>query len=143
MANVKPTYEDLDDFTVKATKLVKKYPEIFDHIEAEKIKCKAINNKSKPEKKGHWELKALPEYAIPDCPYAYYVIVHLSDWVELPEKIQNRLVADVLFAIPDEEGKVRAFDLRAWSPMIRAFGVDYMDDDKGEDPLADEVKWIL
>jgi len=143
MPNVRPTYEDVEEFADIVKKLIEKYPEVFEHIDPERVTCKAVNNKKKPDKRGAWDLKAIPEYAVDDCKFSYYTIVFLDFWSELPEKIKNRLVADVLFAIPDEEGKVKTFDFRAHSPMIRAFGMDYLEDEDGDDPLEDEVKWIL
>ena len=140
---VKPTYEDVEEFPGIIEKLVEKYPEVFDHIDPERVACKAINNKKKPAKRLAWEIKAIPEYAINDCKYSYYVIVYLDYWNELPEKIKNRLVADVLFAIPDEEGKVKTFDFRAYNPIVRAFGIDYLEDESGDDPLEDDIAWVL
>ena len=116
---------------------------VFEHVDPDRIACKAVNNKKKPDKKNSWEVKAIPEYAVDDCKYSYYVIIFLSDWTEMSEKIQNRLVTDVLFTIPDEEGKVKTFDFRAHSPMVRAFGMDYLEDEDGDDPLTDEVQWVL
>lgn len=142
MAKVKPTYEDVDEFTDIATKLIRKYPDKFDHVDIDRVKCRAINNKARTEKGKYWELKAIPEYALPDCPYSYYVIIFLQDWVEMLDKIRNRLVCDVLWSIPDEEGKVKSFDLKAHAPMIRAMGVDFMEDDNGPDPLVDNINWV-
>lgn len=143
MPQVKPTFEPVAEFTDIAKKIVDKYSDVFASVDVENIKCLAINNKTRSEKKGLWDIKAIPEYALPDCPFAYYVIIYLDDWTEMPDKIKNRLVADVLFAIPEDKGKTKTYDLRAHSPMIRAFGVDFMDSEDGDDPLANEVKWIL
>jgi hypothetical protein len=142
MAKVKPTYEDVAEFADISTKLISKYPDKFEHVDIDRVKCRAINNKDRAEKGKYWELKAIPEFALPDCPYSYYVIIFLKDWVEFSDKIKNRLVCDILWSIPDEEGKVKSFDLRAHAPMVRAMGVDFMEDDNGLDPLIDDINWI-
>ena len=143
MAQVKPTYEEVTEFSDIAEKLVQKYPDLYSHIDSNIIKCLAINNKERPDSRKLWEIKALPEYALPDCPYAYYAIIYLHDWSEMTEKIRNRLIATILYAIPDEEGKVRPFDYRNFGPMVRTLGIDYLEDEEGPDPLTEDVEWTV
>jgi len=143
MPNIKPTYEEVKEFNEKANKLVQKYPDLYSHVDADAVKCLAINNKDRSEKGRLWEIKAIPEYALPDCAFSYYVIIFLKDWVEMPEKIKNRMVAAIMYAIPDEEGKIRTFDLRDFGPMVRTFGVDYLENEDGQDPVEDDVRWIV
>jgi len=143
MAKVKATYEDVPDFSDIATKLIAKYPDHFEHVDINKVKCRAINNKDRTEKGKYWDLKAIPEFALPDCDYSYYVIIFLPDWVDMTDKLRNRMVCDVMWSIPDEEGKVKSFDLKAHAPMVRSMGVDFMEDDNGPDPLVDDIKWIV
>jgi len=140
---IKPTYEEVKEFSDTGNKLIQKYPDLYSHVDMDVVKCLAINNKERTEKGRLWEIKAIPEYALPDCPYAYYVILYLQDWVEMSDKIKNRLVASILYAIPDEEGKVRTFDLKDFGPMIRTLGVDYLENEDGPDPVEDDVRWIV
>jgi len=141
MAQVKATYEDCKDAEEVAKKLIDKYPDFYGHIDMDKIKCLAINNKDRGEGKKMWDVRAIPDFALQDCPYTHYIVIFLSDWVEMSSKLRNLLLADILFSIPDEEGKVKSYDLKGYSPMFRTFGPDFMEDDTVQDPLADDVKW--
>ena len=143
MAQVKCTYDNVDEFAEKANKLLKKYPDFFGDVDVSRIKCLAINNKERSERKKLWEMRAIPDFAQPDCPYSYYAIVYLNDWTEMPEKIKNRLVATLLYAVLEEECKVKPFDMRDYGPIVRTLGTDYLEDEKGLDPLTEDVKWVV
>jgi len=142
MAQVKPTFEEVEDFKDIAKKIIEKYPDYFGHIDMEKIKCLAINNKDRADGKKLWEVKAIPDFALNDCKYTHYVVIYLSDWVSFTEKLKARMICDILFAIPDESGKVRSFDLKGFTPIIRIFGTNYMDEDSGPDPLNEDINWM-
>lgn len=140
---IKSTFENIDEFAVIAKKLLQKYPDFFGSIDLERVKCLAINNKQRSEKKKLWEMKAIPDFALPDCAYSYYGIIFLDDWTEMPDKIKHRLIATMLYAVAEEEGKVKPFDLKDYGPFVRTLGTDYLDSEDGQDPLTEDVKWVI
>jgi len=144
MAQVKPSYEELSEFNTIAAKLVEKFPNVYKGVDLDVIKAVAVNNKERSEKRRPWEIISAKDPLSMFCSCNYCVVVYLSDWVEMGETVKNRLVADVLFAIPDDgDGGVNPFDLKAYSPMIKTFGVDYLESDEGLDPLAEGFEWTM
>jgi hypothetical protein len=146
MAQTKPEYAECTEFGNYASQLVSKFPEVFGALDVSKVKCVAITNKDRSEKKNLWEVKAVPYPIRMDCPYAYYVVIFMKDWTEMDESHKAALVAETLHAIPsseDEEGKTNPFDLKDYGNMIRTLGVDYMEKDGIPNLIKDDVKWVL
>jgi len=146
MPQIKPEYEEVTEFPMMASKLVKKYPEVFDDLDINSIRCVAITNKERSSKKRRWEVKAVSMPIKMDCAYSYYIIIYNSDWTEMEEKNQVMLVAAALLAIPtdsSEEGKTNPFDLKDFDLMIRTFGVGYLDNDKIPNLINENVNWQL
>lgn len=143
MPQIKPEYEELDEFVTIANKLVKKYPDVFFGLDIAQVKCVSITNKNRGKKKHLWEVKSVPMPIRLDCPYRYYVILFRADWDEMEEKHKYLLVADALLTIPTEEDKetLNNFDLNDFDVMVRTFGVDYLQKDGVPDILKDEVVW--
>lgn len=146
MPNIRPEYEQVNEFPSIASSLVAKYPDIFPGVEIDKMRCVAITNKERGEDKKLWEIRAVPMPIRMDCPYAYYVILFMSDWVNLSTKHRQLLVSDILCAIPadGEEGKIIQPDMKDFAVMLRTFGVDYLQKPADEltDLINDTVKWI-
>ena len=144
MAQAKPTYEELSEFATIAAKLVEKFPDIYKGVDLDGVKAVAINNKERSEKRRPWEIIPAKDPLSMFCSCSYCVVIYLSDWVEMGETVKNRLVADVLFAFPDDkDGGVNPFDLKAYSPMIKTFGVGFLDSEEGLDPLEEGFEWTL
>jgi len=79
-----------------------------------------------------------------DCPYAYYLVIFMSDWNEMAEKHRKLLVASALLSIPtdeDKEGQVNQFDLKDFDIMVRTFGIDYLIKDDVPDLIKEDIKW--
>ena len=142
MAQIKPTYEELQEVVDIAKKLVDKYPEQFGGIDTSLIKCLAINNKERSEKKRMWEIKAVQAPISEDFnEFLYYITVYMNDWVELSEAQKSLLVADALHALPvDGEEKLNTFDVKGYRRMLATFGLDFMDDPMCPDLLKDDAK---
>ena len=141
---IKAEYEEVQDFATIANKLVQKYPGIFFELDVNKVKCVGIVNKERSSRKKMWEVKAVPMPISMDCPYSYYIIVHLSDWTEMEDKHKYLLIADALLAIPtneENEGKVNGFDLKDYDVMIRTFGVDYLEKTSVPDIIKNNIEW--
>jgi len=142
---IKPEYEIVDEFTQHANSLKTRFPEIFDGIDVDKLKCVSITNKDRAQsKKKLWSILPVKMPIRMDCPYSYYVILFAQDWEELNDKMRLLLVADVLQSIPsdDDEGKVLSPDMHEYSVMLRTFGVDFMDDESRVPHLIkDKVVW--
>ncbi|NJL70105.1 MAG: hypothetical protein HC888_00220 [Candidatus Competibacteraceae bacterium] len=149
MAQVKAEWEIIPEFNELAEKLVEKYKQKFYGIETDIIRCYAITNKERSQKNNKfWELKPVPYPVRLDCPYSYYITVHLSDWEGMEKKHRLAMIAQILHSIPldengqMEDGKVIPFDLKDHSPMVRTFGADYLVRDDIPDLLDEEVEWI-
>jgi len=142
---IKAEFEVVSEFASLAKSLKTKYPEIFDGIDVDTLKCVAITNKERTSsRKKLWSILPVKQPVRMDCPFSYYVILFSTDWEELNEKMRLLLVADVLQSIPtdDDEGKVLSPDMREFSVMLRTFGVDFMDDDsKVPHLIQDKVTW--
>jgi len=145
MAQIKAEYEIVDEFTKHANGLKTKFPEVFDGIDVDKIKCVSIVNKERTQKKKKlWTILPVKMPIKMDCPYSYYVVIYENDWDELNEKMRLLLVADVLQSIPtdEDEGKVLSPDMHEFSVMLRTFGVDFMDNESRVPHLMkDKVVW--
>src|ERR1039458_4568069 len=105
MSQLKPEYEVLEDFSVIAKKVVDKWPQIFEGITPDEIRCYVITNKERPEKRKLWELHAVPYPIRIDCSYGWYIIMYKPDWDELNDKMKSLRVAEILCGV-GEEGKV-------------------------------------
>ena len=141
MAQIKPEYEVVDEFNTIATKIVEKHPNIFNGIKVDEIRCYAITNKERPEKKKTWEVKAVAHPVRIDCPYGWYAVVYSQDWEEMDEKHKALMVSAILCSI-GEEGKVNPFDLKDYGVLVRTFGPDYLDKADIPDILKDNVDWV-
>jgi len=143
---IRPEYQVVDEYVQIASSLSAKYPNIFPGMDLNQVRCVAITNKTRSDKKKLWEVKAVPMPIRMDCPYGWYIVIHMDDWADMTDKRKQYLVASSMCAIPSdlEEGKVFQPDLKDYAVMLRTFGVDYMDKEEDElkDLLQDEVKWI-
>ena len=146
MANAKREFEALDEFSTVAKKLVTKYPDLFYGLDIDEVRCVAVTNKERPENSDKlWEVMAVKQPIRLDCPYGWYLIVHLSDWESLGDKQKNILVAEMLCSIPvgdDVEGKLNQPDYKGYSVMLRTLGVDYLENPDTPDILAKDIQWI-
>ena len=149
MAQTAPEYASLEEFTELATKLLEKQGSKFEGIDLNVIAARAITNKDRSEKNPKlYEILAVKPPVREDCKYAYYVIIHQSDWDVLEKKHKLLLIAQALHAIPldengeMEEGKVNSPDMKDFAPMLRTFGPDYLVKDNVPDLLDDEIKWV-
>jgi len=148
MAQVEPEYEALDEFNDLAKAIVEKHSDKFAGIDLAVIAARQITNKDRSEKNNKlYEVIAVKPPIREDCKYAFYIIIHKSDWDILEKKHRLLLIAQALHAINlDEngemvEGKVNSPDMKDFSPMLRTFGPDYLVKDNVPDLLEDEIKW--
>ncbi len=141
MAQVKAEYEEVNEFSSMAKNVVEKYPEVFGMVEVDKICCVAIINKERKNDK-LWKLDAVTMPIRMHSSYAWYIIIYLSDWVEMGEKQKLLLVSDMLCGVGEEEGKVNPCDSKGYKLMFRTFkGIDYMTDPDVPHILNDRVEW--
>lgn len=144
MAQIKAEYEENKEFSEIAQQLSQKYPEVFSTLDVDQIKCVAITNKDRSEKSDVlWKTVAVPMPIRMDCPYGYYVVLHLSDWVELGQKHKAALVFDALQSIPtesDKEGRLNTHDLKGYGVSLRTLGLDFMEREDIPNLLTDSIK---
>lgn len=145
MAPIKPEYQVIEEFNDLATQIVEKYPDIFYGIDVDKIRCVAITNKNRPEKKDKlWDTKGVPMPILMDCPYEYYVTVFSNDWEEMDKKHRLLLICEVLNGIEvTEDGKVVPMDSKGYKIMFRTFkSIDYLQEANIPDILEENIDWI-
>jgi hypothetical protein len=147
MPNVKPEFEIDNTFVQLAHQIVDKYPEAFDGIEVDKIRCAKITNKERPNASDQlWKLQAVKMPVRLDCPFAWYITLFSSDWDKLENKSKLLLVAQILFAIPtdaDNEGKVNTFDSKDFAVMQRTFKtIDYLREPNMPHIIDEEINWV-
>jgi hypothetical protein len=142
MAQIKPEYEAIKEFRTISEKLVQKYPDVLEGVNAALISCVGVTNKDPKEGKAIWELHPVKYPPRLDCPYDYYVIVNMKDWDAFDLKHKALLAFDVLCSISREEpGKVVPFDLKDHAVVLRTVGVDYMKRADVPDILTDNIDW--
>jgi hypothetical protein len=143
MPQIKNEYEAVAEFATLANGLQAKYPEIFAGVDVSKIRCVAITNKERKQGKRMWDISPVKMPAKMDCPYNYYVVVFMKDWIEQDEAHRLLLVADILNAIPsdDDEGKILQPDCKDFFVMLRTFGIDYMDSANVPHLLKEKITW--
>lgn len=149
MPQIEPQFENLDEFNDLAIKLVEKHSQKFSGIDLGVIAARQIVNKERSDKNPKlYEVMAVKPPIREDCKYAFYIIIHKSDWDILEQKHRLLLIAQALHSIVlDEngemtEGKVASPDMKDFAPMLRTFGTDYLVKDNVPDLLEDEVKWV-
>jgi len=146
MAQIKPEYEAIEEFTNFAKQIVDKYPDVFYGVDVNSIRCVAITNKDrKVSKDCLWELKGVQMPIKMDCPYSYYVIIYSSDWEEMSEKHKLLMISEVLCGISKEgdgEGKVNPMDSKGYKIMYRTFkSIDYLQEADVPDILREDIEW--
>ena len=151
MAKDKPVYEENTEFNQMASSIVKKYPEKFHGIEADKICCTNITNKENPKKKDGmtlgdlnergWSTIAVKMPMALHSPYDFYVVIFGSDWNELNEKQKLVFVADVLHSIGKEKGTVNPCDTKGYHSIFKTFGIDYLSCPDIPHILNDKIEW--
>ena len=149
LAQTEPVYEALDEFMELAKKLVEKHSNKFNGIELESIAARQITNKERGEKNNKlYEVIAVKPPIREDCKFAFYIVVHASDWNIMEHKHRLLLIAQSLHAIglddngEMEEGRLRSPDMKDFAPMLRTFGPDYLVKDNVPDLLEDIIKWV-
>lgn len=147
MPQIKPQYDQLEEYTEIAEKLIGMYPQVFDGIDIRYIKPLAITNKNRTEKnKNYWTIKAVPSPINIDCSHVYYITFHASDWEGMGDAQRAILVAQSLFSIPrdgeDREGKVNTFDFKDFATMVFTFGPGYLEKNDLPDITKTKINWV-
>lgn len=138
-------YEELEDFSKIASKLVDRYPEIFADRKIDKIAAVAVLNKDRSEKKRQiWEIKPVVPPITLFCNKEYVVTFYMNDWMAMNEKYKALAVADVLLSISSEgQGKTVPFDMKDHGTMLRTFGVDYLENPDAPNILERNIDWKI
>jgi hypothetical protein len=146
MAQVKPEYEALDEFSLMAQSISQKFPERFGNLDLAKIKAVVITNKEKPDDPDKaFEIIPVKMPVRMDCPFAYYIVLWASHWAEQSDEHKLLIVAKALRAIPAdeaEEGKVLTPDMKDFADMVLTFGPDYLNKENPPHLLRDSIKWV-
>ena len=150
MPQVKPIYEEVDEFNDIAKQLIEKYPDVFPGVDADmfvdNIKCVAITNKDRREGKDYAKIEGITDPARMFSEVAYIVTVYQKDWIEMSDTHKSYLVMKQLRRIPldeDSEGKLTTHDFKDDGMMVRTLGPDYMENFDGPDLLDESVEWVV
>ena len=149
MAQIKPSYEEVSDFNIRAKQLVDKLGDLFPGVDSQvyvdNIKCVAINNKELDTEEMFYKIEGIGQPLRMFCEIGYIVIINLKQWEELSEGRKNKFILQILKRIPTDiepDGKVLPLDFKDDGVLVRSLGPDYLQNDN-IDPLKDTVQWIL
>jgi hypothetical protein len=130
MPKQEPVWEFMDKEAGEIIRqLAEKYPEKFEHIDAEKIGCVAIGNKEPPESQD-WDAKIL---GITEPQLLYSKKTYVIEWFKSTWDSYNRaqrvamLFRQLIRISPDFDGTLQKEDLKDCYCLVKAFGVGYMD----------------
>ncbi len=143
MAQIKPEWITLDEFTALAARLVEKYPERYSGVDADQIIAYACTNKDKPERKTRpYDMSGEMEPESFTNSKQYFVKVFKSDWDARTEEQQLTIISSVLERVDvDNPGKIRSDDHKDQCVMIRTFGIDWQDRNDLPHLLRDDVEF--
>lgn len=141
MANFKPNWEEVTEFSEIAAQLGEKYPERFSNIDVGSIVAYAITNKNKPKSKVKtYEMSGIKEPESFVCNKTYFVKMYMSDWAGRSVKSKRAIVMSALERIdPMNPGDVKALDLRDQRVMVNTLGPNWEERDDIPDLLEDKI----
>lgn len=127
MAQVAPEYEVIEEFA-KIAKAVTDRFAMFMGLDTDTLICVGITNKdpSDDPTKGFWDIKPVPMPIRMKCPYDYFFICNMQDWVGMDREHKQVEVFNGLVRIPcGDPGKVLPPDVKDFRVVIKNFGLDY------------------
>ncbi len=146
MPQIKPVWEEIEEFSSTAEKLIARYPETFAGIEPSWIIAYGCTNKDKPAKSTKpYEISGESEPEAFTNTKKFFVKFFMSDWEGRSEKSKLKMVYSALRRIDAEDpesGRILAPDLKDQGVMVRTFGPDWHLNDDGPHLLEDEVEFI-
>jgi hypothetical protein len=147
MPKGKHTYEVVEEFNQFAHQIVDKYPEIFDGINVDKIRCvKITNNTRAASSKTIWKNEGVSMPIRMDCPFSWYVSIHYNDWDGFLDNQKLLLITQVLLSCgkgEEGEGKVIPPDNKDYEILLRTFGgPDYILDPSVPNIIDIDIEWI-
>lgn len=143
MPAIAPEWEVNKDAEEMIGKIVEKYSERFNHIDPKLIGVAMVTNKDKPDGwDGLLKIVGLKEPLSLFSPKQYILWFHKSTWEHLTENVKVALLVSTLLRLPpDFDGSVLPPDLKDVKSMVRAFGVDYLENPELPNLLETEVKF--
>jgi len=141
MAQIKPQWEEIDEFNSIALSLIEKYPEKFADIEPQQIVAYSCINKTRPERnKKPYEMSgSTPPESFTNTKM-YFIKIFQDVW-DRTEEQKIALVFSVLGRIDTTNpGKVRPLDYSDQETMVSTFGANWHE--RGDLPnlLKDDVE---
>ena len=141
MAAIAPEWEVSKPAEEMIAKVVEKYPAKFNHIDAKHIGVAVVTNKDRPDGwDGLVKIIGLKEPLSLFSQKQYIFWFHQSTWEHLSEPVKIALLISILLRLPPEfDGSVLPPDLKDVKCMVKAFGVDYLDNPNLPNLLETEV----
>lgn len=138
---VKPIYDECTEFRDIAEKIIKKYPSEFGGIDSSLIKCYAVSNKERPDKKKMWTVSVIKSPVSEDVKtHRYFFEIYMTDWMELNDAQKSVFVAEALCSLPfDGEEKKITPDVQGYRRIFSTFGLDFMNDPNLPDIIKTNV----
>jgi len=140
MAQIKPEWEEIDEFAKIIGQLVEKYPERFAEIEPDSIVAYSCINKTRPERnKQPYKISgASPPESFTNTK-TYFVKIYHDVWERTPQQ-KIALAFSALSRIDTENpGKVRPLDYADQENMVATFGANWHERDDLPNLLTDNV----
>jgi len=141
MANIKTEWEVVKEAEAIVTRLCELYPEKLGHVSADTIGCAQITNKDKPDSQSY--IAKIVGVKMPIslyCQKIYVIMFHKNVWDVQTKAQKSAIIMGRLLRIPDEpDGAVTPEDLKDSRSLVKAFGVDYLDNPKLPDLAAEKV----
>lgn len=122
MAQIPKDYEVIGEFNERAARIVEKYPDTFGDIDIGLIRCYGVTNKPRNDNK-IFEVKAVVMPIRMDCEYGWYGVIYSEEWNEMDVAHKNLLVAKMIYACGDEEGKIRQQDYKDFDMFLMTQGI--------------------
>jgi len=137
------TYMVLKEAMDIVEKLKYLYPDKFWKVDPKEVGVVAIENKTRPEKsKILSKIIGVRQPISIFCNKKYIIELYYSDWVNFTESQKAVLIAKELYHIHEEsDGKMEDFDLKDFTDLVKAFGVDYFKSHDLPNLLDGKVNW--
>ncbi len=140
MAQIKPVYNESEEFAEMAAKLVEKYPERFGEIDVDQIVAYTLMNKDRPDGKSKpYEMTGTTPPESYTNSKTYFVAIYNNVW-ERTRSQKLALVFSTLSRIdPTSPGKVKPLDYSDQEEMVSNFGANWHERDDLPDLLSGNV----
>jgi hypothetical protein len=131
MSKVKPEFLQSKEADEVVVKLCNLYPNHLGHVEPKIVGCVSIANKEKNETQPDSRIRGIHQPDAMFCSVQYVLCFYQDCWDKYTSAQRSMMLFKNLIRIPDTEdgpdGSVLKEDLQDSKMLVKAFGVDYME----------------